>query len=132
MMTTNESSRSADEEAGGRRVDRRAMIATILAALVLTAAVSYFGLKSANQPVRWSDVGYTIDSSTKATSTFEVYLYTESGAMCRIHALNARFSEVGYTDVSIDRAAGRQQRITTAVVTVEPAVTAVVAYCQAA
>jgi hypothetical protein len=82
--------------------------------------------------VRWSDVSYTIDSPTKATSTFEVYLYTESGATCRIRALNARFSEVGYPDVAIDRAAGRQQRITTVVVTVEPAVTAVVAYCQPA
>jgi hypothetical protein len=130
MMTTNMSPQSADEEVGGRRVDSRAMAATIFAAIALTGVVSYFGLKAANQPIRWSDVGYTIDSPTQATSTFDVYLYTESDATCRIRALNTRFSEVGYADVAVARNAGRQQRITSTVVTVEPAVTAVVAYCQ--
>lgn len=130
MMTIHEAPGPADEEFGGRRVDRRAMVATILAAIALTGVVSYFGLKSANQPIRWSDVGYTIDSPKQATSTFDVYLYTESDATCRVRALNRRFAEVGYADVAVARSGGRQQRITTTVVTVEPAVTAVVAYCQ--
>jgi hypothetical protein len=130
MMTSNNSPQPADEEVGGRRVDRRAMVATIFVAIALTGVVSYFGLKAASQPIRWSDVGYTIDSPTNATSTFDVYLYTESDATCRVRALNTRFSEVGYADVAVARSAGRQQRITSTVVTVEPAVTAVVAYCQ--
>ena len=130
MMTIHEAPGPADEDAGGRRVDRRAMAATIAVAIVLTAAASYFGLKAASQDVRWADVGYAIDSPTQATSTFDVYLYTESDATCRIRALNSKFSEVGYVDVPVARSAGRQQRITSTVVTVEPAVTAVVAYCQ--
>jgi len=130
MMTIHDAPETADEEAGGRRVDRRAMVATVVVAIVLTVVASYFGLKAARQDVRWGDVGYTIDSPTKATSTFDVYLYTESDATCRVRALNARFSEVGYVDVPVPRSAGRQQRITATVVTVEPAVTAVVAYCQ--
>ena len=130
MMTIRDAPETADEEAGGRRVDRRAMVATVVVAIILTVVVSYFGLKAARQDVRWSDVGYTIESPTEATSTFDVYLYTASDATCRVRALNAKFSEVGYVDVAIARSAGRQQRITATVVTVEPAVTAVVAYCQ--
>jgi hypothetical protein len=130
MMAIHEAPESADEDARGRRVDRRAMAATVVAAIVLTAVVSYFGLKAARQEVRWGDVGYTIESPTEATSTFDVYLYTDSDATCRVRALNSRFSEVGYTDVAVARSAGRQQRMTATVVTVEPAVTAVVAYCQ--
>ncbi len=131
MMTVDESIAAAADELDARRVDRRAVMATIAATVVLTAGVSWFGIKAAQQDVRWSDVGYTIDSATSATTTFEVYLYSDVGATCRVRALNARFAEVGYADVEVARAAGRQQRVTASIVTVEPAVTAVVAYCAA-
>jgi nucleoid-associated protein YgaU len=129
MMATDESADTTGEELDGRRVDRKALIATIVAAAVLTVAVSWFGLRAARQEVRWADVGYSIVSPTEATSTFDVFLYADTDATCRIHALNARFAEVGYADVDIARASGQQQRITATITTVEPAVTAVVAYC---
>ena len=129
MMASDESANPADDELGGRRVDRKALVATIVAAAALTAGVSWLGLRAASQEVRWADVGYSIVSPTEATSTFDVFLYADTDATCRIHALNARFAEVGYADIDIARAAGRQQRITATVTTVEPAVTAVVAYC---
>lgn len=129
MMTFHESPGTADEELGGRRVDRKALAATIVAAAVLTVAVSWLGLRAASQQVRWADVGYSIVSPTEATATFDVFLYTDTDATCRIHALNTRFAEVGYADIEIARASGQQQRLTATVMTVEPAVTAVVAYC---
>jgi hypothetical protein len=129
MMTIDESMEAAADELGARRVDRRALAVTIVATVVLTAVVGWLGLKVANQDVRWSDVGYSIVSPTEATTTFDVYLYTGASATCRVHALNDRFSEVGYADVEVVRSAGIQQRLTVPIVTVEPAVTAVVAYC---
>jgi hypothetical protein len=129
MMATDDRVDTTDEQLGGRRVDRKALVATIVAAAVLTVAVSWLGLRAVTQEVRWADVGYSIVSPTEATSTFDVFLYSDTGATCRIHALNARFAEVGYADVEIARASGRQQRVTATVMTVEPAVTAVVAYC---
>jgi len=130
MMATYETSEIADETAP-RRVDRRAAWATSVAAAVMTAGVVWFALDASHEAVRWSNVGYSVVSPTEATTTFDVYLYDEQDATCRVRALNARHAEVGYDDVTVRLADGRQQRVVATIVTVEPAVTAVVAYCEA-
>ena len=132
MMAIDETPDTGSDEPAPRRVDRRATIATIAFAVALTVGVSWYALDASHKAVRWSNVGYRIESATDATTTFDVYLYDDTDATCRVRALNARFTEVGYADVGVALANGRQQRIVADIVTVEPAVTAVVAYCEAA
>jgi hypothetical protein len=131
MMAIHETPTVDADEIAPRRVDRRAAWATAAAALVMTAGVVWFALDASHEPVRWSAVGYRIVSPTEAVATFDVYLYDDGDAQCRVRALNERFAEVGYADVPVSLADGRQQRIDATIVTVEPAVTAVVAYCEA-
>jgi len=125
---------AADDEslASPRRTSGRAKAWGWAGVAVLVAVASWFGWQSAQEPVRWSDVGFAIDSPTQAEVTFDVYLYKDSDAVCHVRALNSRFAEVGVADATVRRAAGNEQRITTTIVTTEEATTAVVKYCQAA
>ncbi len=78
-----------------------------IAAVVFTAGVVWFGYVGDKQAsIRWSNAGYSIASPTEATTTFDVYLYDDDDATCRVRALNARFAEVGYADVAIVRSDG--------------------------
>lgn len=121
----------AEEAAAGRgRLDRRTVLPMIIAAVVMVVGAVWFGLAAAQQPVRWRDVGFTVDSPTQASGTYEVFLYTDADAVCRVSALSPRFAEVGYVDQRVDRAAGPEQRVTTVVTTVESATTVTVAYCE--
>lgn len=99
---------------------------------VLVAITSWFGWQSAQQPVRWNNVGFSIDSATQATAVFDVYLYKDSDAICYLRALNSRFAEVGVSQVRVALADGREQRLSEPVATTEEATTAVVKYCTAA
>lgn len=111
------------------RLSRRAWWAVGAGIAVLIAIAGVWGWSIANEPVRWRDVGFTIDSPTQATVTFDVFLYTDSPVTCQVHAMNVRFAEVGATTVSIDPAAGKEQRLTATMVTTERATTAVVKHC---
>lgn len=125
MMNTDD-----DEQAARTPVDRRAAISSGAVAVALLAGAAWWGWGAAHQPVRWRDVGYQILSATEATSTFDVFIYEDVDVTCHLRALNARFSEVGVGEALVRVADGREQRLTATLTTVEPAVTAVVAYCE--
>ncbi len=128
-MTTPESA-DAEEEAHGRpRMTRAARNASLAGAAVGLVVAVWIGLELASKPVRWQDVGFTIVSTTEATVTYDVYLYTEADAQCRVRALSENFAEVGVADVWIAREDGNRQRHTTSIATVAEATTAVVDVC---
>ncbi len=112
------------------RLSRRAWWAVGVGLAVLIGAVSAWGWFIAKEPVRWRDVGFTIDSPLEASATFDVFFYTDKPVTCEVHALNVRFAEVGATTVTVDPAAGKQQRITATMATTESATTAVVKHCE--
>lgn len=101
--------------------------AGLLALIVVTAWVSW---NIADQPVRWRDVGFDVHSPTSASATFDVFLYTDQPVICHLRAMNRQFAEVGIGVQLVDPAAGREQRFTTEMATVEEATTAVVRYCE--
>ena len=97
--------------------------------IALVAIASWVGWTQARQPVRWQEVGFEIESPTRASVTFDVYVYTDSPVTCYVRALNSRFAEVGVGSQVVDPARGTEQRLTTTMATVEEATTAVVRYC---
>ncbi len=120
-----------EEGASPRRMSRKAKIWGWAGVAALVAVASWFGWGSAQQPVRWNDVGFAINSPTSAEATFDVYLYKDKDAVCHLRALSSKFAEVGVADTIVKLANGRQQRITASIVTTEEATTAVVKYCEA-
>ena len=124
---------AADDEASvaPKRVSRRAKIWGWAGVGLLVAIASWFGWQSAQQAVRWENVGFKIVSPTEAQSTFNVYFYKGTDAVCHLRALNSKFAEVGVADVLVKFSEGREQRVTGTVVTTELATTAVVKYCEA-
>ena len=118
--------------ASPRHASRKAWIWGWVGVGVLVAIASVFGWQAAQEPVRWNDVGFSIDSATQAQATFDVYLYKDSDAVCHLRALNEHFAEVGVADVTVLLSDGRQQRITAPIVTTDLATTAVVKYCEPA
>ena len=122
-----------DEPSGAwPRLSRRAWALVIVGLAALVAVASYVGFLMADQPVRWRNVGYEIQSSTAATVTYDVFLYTDADAVCHLRALNIRFAEVGAATVTVDRANGTEQRLTTDLITTETANTVVVNSCESA
>lgn len=133
MMTEPQHTPSADETediASSRpRLSRKGWVLAILGVCVMTAIAAWFGLSQADQPVRWQDVGFSIDSPTEAEVTFDVHLYSDQAAVCHVRALSVSYAEVGVAEVTVDPADGTSQRITLPISTVEEATSAQVNYC---
>jgi len=123
---------AAEDEASAspRHASRRAKAWGWVGVGVLVLIASWFGWQSAQQPLRWNDVGFDIISPTEADATFDIFFYKDTDAVCHLRALNSRFAEVGVADVTVKRADGDQQRITGKILTTEEATTAVVKYCE--
>ncbi|WP_296665091.1 DUF4307 domain-containing protein [Demequina sp.] len=121
---------SEDESSALPRLSRRGWILVGLGLAALIGVVSWYALVAATQPVRWKDVGFSVESATEIVATYEVYLYDDRDAVCQIRALNPRFTEVGVTTQPVSRADGTEQRLTTSIVTTEEATTAQVQYCE--
>jgi len=96
---------------------------------LLTAGTVWYALQFADEPVRWQDVGFSVESPTEATATYDVYLYDDTDAECTVRALNQSFAEVGVATQRVSLADGEQQRVTTRIVTTEVATTATVQGC---
>ncbi len=131
MMTNSLSADAEESSARPPRMSRGGRIAVGAATLVFLALASWIGWDQSQKPVRWRDVGYSIVSPTEASTTFEVFLYSDADATCRLRALSKTHAEVGIADVLVRRSNGAQQRFMTTLTTVEEAVTVVVAYCEA-
>ena len=137
MSTPDDASSAADAAedevtASPKRVSKKAKTWGWVGVGVLVAITCMFGWQAFQDPVRWNDVGFSIDSPTSAEATFDVYLYKNSDAICHLRALNDHFAEVGVADVTVKVREGRQQRVTAQIVTTDEATTAVVRYCEAA
>jgi hypothetical protein len=119
-----------DEPSGAwPRLSRRTWGLVVLGLAALVAIASYVGFLMADQPVRWRNVGYEVESPTSASVTYDVFLYTDDDAVCYLRALNIRFAEVGAATVTVLRVDGPQQRLTHQLVTTETANTAIVESC---
>ena len=124
-------STSDDELPDARpRVSRRAKVWGWVGAGVLFLVVAGYAWFAAQEPVRWKDVGFRVESPTEVEVTFDVYLYEDTDVVCHLRALNDNFAEVGVSDATVRAADGPQQRITTTFVTTETATTALVRYCE--
>lgn len=110
-------------------MSRTGLIWSGIGVAALVGVAAWFGLSQASDPVRWADVGFTTDTPTEASVTYNVYLYTDESADCTVRALNSSFAEVGVATQHIDRADGAEQRVTTPIATTEQATTATVNYC---
>lgn len=111
-------------------MSRKGLIWSGIGVAVMIVVAAWYGFGSADDPVRWTDVGFNADLPTEATATYEVYLYSDESADCTVRALNSSYAEVGVTVQHVDRANGVEQRITTPIVTTEQATTALVNYCE--
>lgn len=121
----------ADEPSGALpNLSVRGWILVGLGLAAMTAVAAWVGLNISDQPVRWRNVGYTVDSPFEATATFDVFLYTDAPVTCHVRALNIRYIEVGAATQSVSPANGPEQRFTTPVTTTETANTVIVEYCE--
>lgn len=111
------------------RLSRKAWLGIGVGLAVLIVIAGYIGVRMAQVPVRWQDVGFTASSPFEATATYDVFLYTDRPVVCEVRALDVRFGVVGAATQEIDPADGPHQRITTAVATTEQANTATVQSC---
>jgi hypothetical protein len=111
------------------RLSARAWVAVGAGLAALIAIAAMVGLRMAEQPVRWQNVGFTVDSPFEARATYDVFLYTDEPVDCQVRALDVRFAVVGAATERVLPSDGEHQRITTTVTTTETANTVVVEYC---
>jgi hypothetical protein len=111
---------------------RLARVAVVALGVVGVAVVVWIGLGQAGKPVRWDEVGFSVDGPTSTDLTFDVTKDPDATVLCRVQALSARFAEVGVQTVEVGPAGTRTQRVTTTIPTAEEAVSAVVVTCDPA
>jgi hypothetical protein len=114
---------------GRRRAARAAIIAL---GVVAVAVVVWIGLGNASTPVRWDEVGFTVDGSTSTELRFDVTKDAQATVTCRLQALSDNFAEVGVQTVTVGPASTATQRVTATIPTAETAVSAVVVGCDPA
>lgn len=114
----------------GRR--RAGRVAVIVLAVVAVAVVVWIGLGQAGTPVRWTEVGFTVEGPTSTELRFDVTKDADATATCRVQALSENFAEVGVQTVTVGPAGTATQRVTATIPTAEMAVSAVVVGCDPA
>ncbi|MFW7414475.1 DUF4307 domain-containing protein [Demequina sp. SO4-18] len=130
MSTPTADTREPQDGGGARPQLSRARWALVaIGLIVLTAIVAWFAVDSASQPVRWQDVGFSVESPTETEVTFDVYFYSDEPVTCYAHAMNVQYAEVGVGEVDVDPADGDEQRFTLTIPTVEEANTALLRGC---
>lgn len=109
---------------------RRARLAVAALALAGVALVLWIGLGAARTPVRWEDVGFTVDGAERVEIVYDVVRLDPSVAVrCRLQALSQDYAQVGVLVVDVPPAERPAQRFATTVATSQPAVTGVVESC---
>ena len=111
---------------------RLAVVGMVLVALVGVAITLAIGLKTANEPVRFKDVGYDVVGPERVDVTFEVYMDPGTTAVCTLDALAASYAQVGTVDVTVGPVDTAEARYTVGVATSELATTGIVQSCQVA
>lgn len=75
-----------------------------IAAIALVAAVAitvWFTASSHSRTLDWQDVGFTIDSPTQASVTFQLTKDIEDTVQCAVQVLSPEFAVVGWRTVTI-------------------------------
>ncbi|MEO9248461.1 DUF4307 domain-containing protein [Citricoccus nitrophenolicus] len=71
-------------------------------ALVLAVAVTFwFAASSHSRTLDWKDVGFTIDSPTQASVTFQLTKEPQDTVQCAVQVLSPEFAVVGWRTVTI-------------------------------
>ncbi|NTW41838.1 MAG: DUF4307 domain-containing protein [Cellulomonadaceae bacterium] len=114
-----------------RAPSRRRRAVVLVALLVVAACVAvWLGWQQASVPVRWQDVGYTLDGASAVQIDFDVIRSDPSTAVrCRLRALNQQYAEVGVRMVDVPGGDETTLRLTADVATSEAAVTGLVDSC---
>ena len=111
------------------RTRRRGTVALAALALAGVLLVIWIGLGVARNPVRWEDVGFTIDGDRVEVVYDVIRLDPSVRVRCRLHALSQDYAQVGVVVVDIAPADSTEQRFASTVATSQPAVTGVVESC---
>jgi hypothetical protein len=87
---------------GGRgRPRRRTYVLSGLGIALLTAAVSWYGLRSANPAISPTVLGYTVVSDQVTTVTFELVKPASQAVACAVEALDVNSVDVGRATVTV-------------------------------
>lgn len=108
---------------------RLAVGGIVLVALVGVAITLVIGLRSANEPVRFQDVGFSVVGPERVDVTFEVYMDPGTTAVCTLDALSESYAQVGTVDVTVGPVDVSEARYTVQVATSELATTGIVHSC---
>ncbi|NLS10321.1 DUF4307 domain-containing protein [Nesterenkonia sp. MY13] len=85
-----------------RRITPLGQKIAVIAALVIAVAVSaWFTIGLASGQLEYQDVGYTIESDTRATVEYEVTKDFDATAQCMLHVLDESYAIVGSRLVTI-------------------------------
>ncbi|RFA20035.1 DUF4307 domain-containing protein [Subtercola boreus] len=97
--------------------------------LVIGAWVIWAGLDSSRSSVDAQDQAHVVVSATRVDVTFTVSADRGQATACVVEAQNEDHAVVGWKVVDIPASTQRDQEITTAVLTTEPAVTGLIYSC---
>ena len=114
------------------RARRATLAAAVLGAALVLALIVWLGAAMLRDPVRWSDVGFSVKGVDRIDVTFDVVKDPAASARCTIHALNSSFAEVGVVTVTVGPQPEDVSRQTVTLATQELAVTGVVSSCELA
>ncbi|QTE28856.1 DUF4307 domain-containing protein [Pengzhenrongella sicca] len=112
------------------RRHRAAIAAAWIGGALALALVVWLGIGIVQDPVKWSDVGFSVKGAERVDVTFEVTKDPESTVECMVHALNRGYAEVGVIRVTAGPATTQTVRHTVTVATQELAVTGLVDSCE--
>ncbi|MEO9249196.1 DUF4307 domain-containing protein [Citricoccus nitrophenolicus] len=73
----------------------------VAALLMAVAATAWLAYPTSQDSLSWKDVGYAIDSPTRASVTFEVTKDFEDTVACAIQVLSENYAIVGWRTVTI-------------------------------
>ncbi|GGO48993.1 hypothetical protein GCM10010977_29880 [Citricoccus zhacaiensis] len=73
----------------------------VTALVLAVAATAWLAFPTSQDSLSWKDVGYAIDSPTRASVTFEVTKDFEDTVACAIQVLSENYAIVGWRTVTI-------------------------------
>lgn len=89
------------QSAGSPSRKRRGTWIGVIALVAAVAVTVWFTVSSYSRPLEWKDVGFTIDSPTQASVTFQLTKDPEDTVQCAIQVLSPEFAVVGWRTVTI-------------------------------
>ncbi len=80
---------------------RRGVWIAVLALIAAVAVTVWFTVSAHSRTLDWQDVGFTIDSPTQASVTFQLTKDPEDTVQCAVQVLSPEFAVVGWRTVTI-------------------------------